>query len=471
MTRYTTADYRIFNVDGHDFLFLPSQCAVFELDADIKAILNQGRLLGGFTREEVLSGLFGPVEENTDFFEELVLRRVIVSESKTTPDYGHHAVFVEMPIHTLILQVTDACNLSCDYCYCRSNPNPPDSEKKMTPAMARRAIDFLLARSGNYKTLTLVFFGGEPLLNFDLISDAVDYAREKASQQNKKFNFAVTTNATLLSQPIIDFLAEKQISVTVSMDGAAKIHDRHRRFLNGNPSYEIIFPKIKNLLQQMAKRPVAARVTVTEDTVDIQRTLKHLLDMGFAEAGFAPATTCDLRFQLQEDGMAALLDHFKALCDQFMELAQKDEVLGFTNLIDLLVLIHEGDIKRYPCGAGSGLFCVDASGSLFLCQRLAGDLAAHMGDIDSGVDIGKAAAFRREVERDRELFCATCWVRHICAGGCYQEALVREGTLTAPNRHYCRWIKEWTGIGLTVYGRLAINRPEYLDRLARLRGH
>lgn len=471
MTRYTTADYRVFDVDGHDFLFLPSCCAVFEMDPGIKALLDQCRLPGHFARDEILSALSGPAEENSAFFDELVLRDVIVSETQKNPDNDEYpAVYGEMPLHTLVLQVTDACNLGCDYCYCRNNLNAQKKEKRMTPATARRAIDFLLARSGHYKTLTLVFFGGEPLLNFDLISDAVDYAGKQASQQNKKFDFALTTNATLLTGPIIDFLAENQISITVSIDGDAKNHNRHRRFLSGNPSYEVIFPKIMNLLDLPAKRPVTARVTVTRDMEDIPGMLKHLLDMGFAEAGFAPATTDDLQFQLQESDMTALLRHFKQLSDHFMAVAQKNEVLGFTNLIDLLVSIHEGEIKRYPCGAGFGLFCVDAAGRLYLCQRLAGDLAALMGDIDKGVDIQKAAAFQSQVARDRKSLCGRCWVRRICAGGCYQEALVREGALTAPNKHYCRWIKEWTRIGLDVYARLAMDRPGYLDRLSGLRG-
>ncbi len=459
-------------MDRHTFLFLPSHCAVFEIDPGMEAVLDRCRGLGAFTRESALSGFWGQVEEASDFFEELVSRCVIVSEATIAQDHRKSHAYPEMPVHTLVLQVTDACNLGCDYCYCRNNPTPPHSEKKMTKATARRAVDFLFSRSGNQKALTLVFFGGEPLLNFDLISDAVDYAREKGFHQNKQIDFAVTTNATLLTRPIIEFLAEKQISVTVSMDGGEDIHDRHRRFLNGDPSYQVIVPKIKKLLQQMAKRPVAARVTVTEGAAeDVPKTLLHLLDVGFAEAGFAPATTCDLRFQLQEAGMVNLLRHFKRLCDQFLDLAKEDKVLGFTNLIDLLVLIHQGEIKKYPCGAGSGLFCVDTGGDLYLCQRLAGNSAAHMGDIEQGVDARKAAAFREKVQTDREPLCPSCWVRHICAGGCYQEALVREGTLTAPNRHYCRWIREWTGIGLTVYAKLAIDRPDYLDRLARLRGH
>jgi uncharacterized protein len=470
MIRYHVADYRLFHVDGHDFVFLPDHCAVFELTAGIGAILDHARLLGDFTRGEALSGISGPAEENTDFFEELVLRHVFLCETQSVQHHGHHALHEKIPLHTLVLQVTEACNLSCDYCYYQKNQGSPDSGRKMTPAVARRSIDFLLARSENAKILTLVFFGGEPLLNFDLISDAVEYAGEKGAQQNKRFNFAVTTNGTLLTQPIIDFLAEKQVSVTVSMDGDAKNHNQHRRFLNGDPSYQVVFPKIKGFLQQMSKMPVAARVTVTEDTADIQKTLKHLLGMGFAEAGFAPVTTGDSRFQLNEAAMERLLSHFKKLCGQFMAFAREDRLLGFTNLIDLLVSIHEGEIKRYPCGAGLGLFCVDADGRLYLCQRLVGHSAAHMGNIDKGVDENKTAAFRKEVQKDREPLCASCWVRHICAGGCYQEALVREQTMTAPNTHYCRWIKEWTGIGLNVYGRLAIERPEYLDRLARLRG-
>jgi len=441
MTPYKTADYKHFKVDGHEFIFLPENCSVYELTANINTVLEESLLFENLIKEELLSG------------------------SKAA------ALNEDIPFQTLVLHTTDQCNLDCKYCYNRKSKKSLNYEKIMTRTVALRAIDFLISNSGNRQALTLVFFGGEPLLNYDLIAYAVEYATAQAVKNNKKINFTITTNGTLLTKQIINFLRENNISVTVSIDGCSEIQDQNRRFLNGSPTYDVILPKIKNLLKDMDKMPVAARVTVTKGSMeDIKGTLFHLLNMGFSEAGFAPVTTGDVCFQLDEQDMAKLLSCFKDLSDDFLDLAAREDLLGFTNLIDLLVLIHEGDIKKYPCGAGLGLFCVDAEGRLYICQWFVGDPDSHMGDIYKGIDIKKAAVLRKEVEKNRRKLCQKCWARNLCAGGCYHEALVREGKLSLPNRHYCRWIKDWMEVGLNVYGRLAIDRPEYLDRLSRMRG-
>jgi uncharacterized protein len=473
MQKYRIAENRMFHADGHDFLFLTGTSAIFETDPDTKDILEKGFRAGEFSREEFFSRMDGSDKENRELFDELVNRRVLVKADSeafvrtTGTDQG------TIPLKTLVLHVTEACNLGCRYCY--HSQNRARAVKKtgrtMSSQVAQQAIDFLFEHSGSLEEVVLVFFGGEPLLNFNLIVFAVSYARDKALEKGKKVSFAITTNGTLLTDKVIRFLHENQIGITVSIDGFEEVHDRFRRFPDGTPSYQVILPGIKNLLRLKREKPVVARVTVAGDSKDVPEILAHLLGLGFSEAGFAPVTTPDTAYQLDRNGMNRLLEQFGNLSDKFLETARRGDLFGFTNLIDLLVVLHEGEVKNYPCGAGLGLFAADPEGRLYICQRLTGESSCDMGDIFKGFDRGKLEAFREQAEIGQRDLCRTCWVRTICAGGCYHEAMVREGGLTKPNRHYCDWIKTWTDMGLAVYARLTLECPEYLEKLSMLRGH
>ena len=471
MKTYQVNENKVFNADGHDFIFLPTQNAIFEMSEEVKEYIDHGKALNEFTREDLLAGFLGTDEEKNDTFKELSDCRVFIRSGHGDRFFSLGEESIDTPIRSIVLQVTSACNLRCEYCYYSKGSSAMSHKPPMTFDVAVAAVDFLLEHSGNFTDLNLVFFGGEPLLEFDLIAAVVAYAHNQALSAGKKIHFALTTNATLLDQRMIDFLNENRVSATVSIDGFQSSHDRYRRFPGGEPSYEVILPNIRRLLRSFNEKPVAARVTLAKDTDHITPMLFHLLNLGFAEAGFAPVTTSDERYQLSPTQMNNLLDQFRDLSDQFLRCALKNEFFGFSNIIDLLVELHEGDVKQYPCGGGFGLFSVDAKGNLYLCQRLVGDVAAHMGDIYKGIDAVKIKNFRLAVARDRTPTCKDCWARKICAGGCYHEALTREGSLTLANEHYCKWIKKWTEAGLTIYAELSLKNPEYLDRLSRLRGH
>ena len=467
---YRVNENRIFMAEGREFIFLPTHNAVFELAPEVKKHLENGMALEEFTTDTLFSRLPGPEEEKQEVFKELLDCRVFITSVNEHSSYSIRSG-INAPLRSLVLQVTAACNLRCGYCYYGKDASSPVSLEPMTFDVAARAVDFLFDQSGPLSTVTLVFFGGEPLLQFDLLTRVGAYARKQTAARGKKIHFSLTTNGTLLNHRIIDFLNENHISTTVSMDGFKASHDRYRRFPGNRPSYDVILPKIVDLLKSSKEMPVAARVTLAKESAKVRPMLIHLLDLGFAEAGFAPATTADAHYQLSPEQMDDLLDQFADLSSKFMDQALKDDFLGFTNIIDLLVELHEGEVKPYPCGAGLGLLGVDARGGLYLCQRLLGNGDSHMGDIFSGIDAAKAESFRSAVARDRTGSCSGCWARHICAGGCYHEALIREGMLTRANSHYCDWIKKWIQTGLTVYAALSLKNPAYLDRLSHMRGY
>lgn len=474
MQTYRIADHRLFTSGGRHFLYLCRDNALFEADGGVRDwIRRYGADPEGLTRV-VEARRQSPASPAWEELEGLLSRRLILREAGPGQS-ARTAPKPAAPLKTLVLHVTDACNLGCAYCYHgRSGGSPGPGEgrgRAMTAETARRAVDFLMAASAGLEEVVLVFFGGEPLLNLPLMAGTVEYARQRSAEAGKKVSFAVTTNGTLLTPRSIAFLHGNGIGVTVSMDGIASVHDRFRRFPDGSPSYRAILPGVRALLDAPRKKPVVARVTVAETPDHVPGTLDHLLALGFSEAGFAPVTTDDGAFQLDGPAMDRLLDQFRLLSGRFLETALAGDFLGFTNLVDLLVTLHEGEVKSHPCGAGLGLFSVSPDGGLYLCQRFTGREEGRMGDLENGLDADRVAAFRGAAGADRKPECRSCWVRAVCAGGCYHEALIREGRLTAPNRHYCEWIKTWTATGLDAYARLFLACPDYLDQLSLLRGH
>jgi uncharacterized protein len=471
MQKFKIAENRMFQADGHDFIFLARDNTIYEMDPRVKKVVTHRDVAGPFTKEDFFHAFDFFGEDRMGLFEDLIENSVFVSSEGKTTQGRREAENLSIPLKTLVLHVTDACNLGCHYCYYCNDGQAAGEKASMSSDVAAKAVDFLVENSGNLEEVIIVFFGGEPLLNFGLISFIVEYARGKAAEKGIKIDFAMTTNGTLLDDETIGFLHRNQIGVTVSIDGYEKAHDRYRRFLSGAPSYQVILPGLKKLLGRNGEKPVVARVTVAGDTKHVPDTLDHLLSLGFSEAGFAPVTTSNLPYQLCEDEMRLLLEQFRELSEKFLGFARRDQFYGFTNLVDNLVVLHEGERKNYPCGAGLGLFSVDPKGRLYLCQRLTGEKSSHMGDIFTGFDQSALDKFRNKAELGQKSSCAGCWVRHICAGGCYHEALVREGSLTEPNLHYCRWIKDWVQMGLEVYGKLVVQCPGYLDKLSMLRGH
>ena len=273
-----------------------------------------------------------------------------------------------------------------------------------------------------------------------------------------------------MNPEITRFLVENRIGVTISIDGSEEIHNRFRCYPDGTPSYEVIVSNTRGLLEGTLHRPVVARVTVAKNSGDLTLVLHQLLKLGFAEVGFGPVTSDNPGYRLDNEETMLLLEQFKVLSRKFLEVAQEGAFLGFSNLIDLLVAIHEGERKQYSCGAGLGLFSVDHRGSLYLCQRFTGEEEFCMGDIFEGFDHQKLASFRDHADIKGRGECNQCWVRNVCAGGCYHEAWTRAGSPLSPNVHYCEWIKQWVQTGLEIYSQMSLTCPEYLDHLSWLRG-
>jgi uncharacterized protein len=461
-------EFHAFNGSDARFLYLVPSAAVVQLD-DLSHAVLETLATGDRSASELadtLSDRWSADDVRTSI-DELLGLRAIHTVAAPPPKPIAEKPKRRIPLQTLVLNVTSKCNLSCGYCYEYGEDKIVEAKTKprfMNEATAKQSVDFLFTEAGDSPTVNLTFFGGETLMNFRMLQTALAYARERAKALGKEVNASLTTNATLLRDEIIDWIVDNDVGVTVSIDGAREQQDKFRVFSNGLGSYDIIVPKIKELLARHRRRPVGARVTLTGQNLDVASIYHHLFEeIGFWEVGFAPVTTSWQReYAIEDQGFQQLLSGFQALAGDFLQAALAGQRHGFSNVRDTLEEIHKGMSKAYPCGAGLGLMGVATDGDVALCHRFAGSDEHKLGSVFDGVDHSRQDSFLQQHHIANKTDCATCWARPLCAGGCYHEAHTRYGSTVEPNLHYCNWIRAWTNTCLEIYGTLAERKPEYL---------
>ena len=254
----------------------------------------------------------------------------------------------------MVLNVTNQCNLSCTYCYEYSEDKIVDTEngkkpKFMSEETARQSVEFMLKESGDNKVAHITFFGGETLLNFPVLKKTIAYARQRGAEVGKEVDFSLTTNGTLLKPEVIEFLAENHVGVTISIDGPKEVQDKFRVFHNGTGSYDVVAPKIKELLKRH-RTPADRRARHAHlGPLDIKRIFRHLTEeIGFWEVGFAPVTTSPGRgHAISDDGFDDMLGQFRDLAYEFLEASVAEPASR--------LLERQGDARGDPQGDEQGV--------------------------------------------------------------------------------------------------------------------
>ncbi len=461
-------EHRKFTRRDRTYGFLVATNAIVELEPVALAVLDtiegSPEGLGEDQIIEALDGRF-PLGEVREAIGELVRMAILLPQEKMDlwADSAFPTAPPDVPITSLVLNVAQDCNMRCSYCFAIAGTYGKPANK-MAQKTAFDAADFLLKHSGQHQEVTLIFFGGEPLLNFDLIKATVRYAREEGQKVGKQVDFSLTTNGTVLTEDKIQFVCDNRIGVTVSMDGPPDVHDRNRRLMGGQESYRAVLPKALALIRGHRTRPVGARATLTRGIPDLRRCLFHLLDLGFHEAGFSPVTSSDANHYLSEADLDSLLNQFRELALLFRDWALDGRFLGFSNISNLVAELYAGEVKRYPCGAGLGLMGVSSTGDLFLCHRLVENEEAFLGSVEKGIEHERRDLLLKRLHLGKKVECHSCWVRHLCAGGCYHEALERQGSLYKKNAQYCDWLRAWIEIGIGVYLDILEHNPSFFEK-------
>ena len=472
--RYRAGEYRSFAAADARFIYVVGAGSIFQLDAAAAQVLDL--LEDGAADHGDLVRALGdrgmPAADAYELVRELRFAGVILSDQAAyapapAPDHPP----ADFPLQALVLNITNQCNLACTYCYefgADKIATPQGKKKYMSIDTARESVDLLIAQSAGRKGVHITFFGGETLMNFPLLKDVVAYATDRARQAGKTVGFSLTTNATLLTPAIIQFLSDNEIGVTVSMDGPPDLQDRHRVYKSGKGSYAVVEPRLRALIAGHRTRAITARVTLSDGVTDVLRIYRHLKDdLGFHEVGFAPVTSGDARsYSLAAGEMDGVLAQFHLLADEWLEHAIAGRSHGFSNVSETISELIQGVHKSHPCGAGLGLLGVSPSGDLSPCHRFTDADTHTMGHVSSGIDRERQRDFLARGHVDAKYECQSCWARPLCAGGCHHEAFVRYGDTGHANLHYCDWIREWTDRCLRIYGELAVKNPAFLERFA-----
>ena len=329
-------------------------------------------------------------------------------------------------ITAIALNLSDTCNLTCDYCY--FGDGRPGSGA-MSKATAFRAVELLFEESLGARDLSIVFFGGEPLLKPALLKTVVAHARRKASGAGRRVTFHVTTNGTLLTPELAGDLARLDVRVLVSIDGAARDHDRHRRFKDGRGSYAVIARNLKRLPPGIHP---SVRVTVTPESGPLPEIVSHLTQLGAHVVHLAPVSGWPMSREFGE----RLRSEFEELAHAELARMSAGELPVIGQFIEGILLVLTGDGRRWPCGAGRRYLSVDADGVVYLCHRFAGDKTYVVGDVRSGVDHGAIRLLLDRFLRRAEP-CRDCWAYRFCGGPCYHDVATTPGDPVGESGERC----------------------------------
>jgi len=455
---FRLGEFHAFSGGGRRFVYTVPSAGIFEIDDAAAAVI--ARLEQGDASDEELLA----VADRETIGELYQSRMITTAEGFVDQPQSLPEVF---PLQTMVMNLTNQCNLSCQYCYEFGEDKvatPEGKPKFMDFETARASVGYLFAQSPGRRSVHITFFGGETLMNFPLLKQVVDYARNKAAEAGRAIDFSLTTNATLLTPAIIEYLSANEIGVTVSMDGDKASQDKFRVFSNGRGSYDIVEPRVRALIKEHKTRPIVARVTMTSQAMDVLGTYRHLKnDLGFHEIGFAPVTTSPNRlYSIDNPGLDSVLKQFGVLADEYLVDALRGQHHGFSNVSDTLAELHQGVNKSHPCGAGLGLVGVGPSGDIAPCHRFVDSDAHTLGHVSTGIDKAKQNNFLSRGHIQTKTDCRSCFARPVCAGGCHHEAYVRYGDTGHPNLHYCDWIRGWTHRCLEIYGTIAAHNPDFL---------
>jgi len=334
----------------------------------------------------------------------------------------------------------------------------------MSKDIGEASINRLCEWSDDSKLVVVNFFGGEPLLNMDLIRHLILYGIEKAKSEGKKIQFSMTSNGTLFTDRIVDFLNEHRVSVLVSMDGPKQVQNMNRPFRSGKGSFDAIKSNIQKLL---ATRPtLTARATLTRDCMSLKVLVDGLRDVGFQYVHIEPVTPDkNCSFALSEKDFKTLKKEYDHLGEIFLENVSSGTPFGFSNILRTLSAIYSSSVRHYPCGAGKNLMAVDPNGSIYLCHRFTGMEEFSLGTVyDPDFSLQKKI-FEAHVDARDE--CRTCWARHLCGRGCWYENYIYTGHIDEPYSAKCDLFKHVAALSMVIFSKLHEKDKALLDRMFR----
>ena len=399
----------------------------------VKTILARYGNMEGVNEEEILLCIddVKALEESGKLFTE-------DQYEKLAFDYKNNSNVVK----ALCLHVAHTCNLNCEYCFA-SQGKYQGERALMSFEVGKQAFDFLIANSGTRRNLEVDFFGGEPLMNWDVVKQLVAYARSVEKEHNKNFRFTFTTNGMLIDDDVIDFVNKEMHNVVLSLDGRKEVHDRFRKDYAGKGSYDNIVPRFQKLVEKRGGKDYYVRGTFTHNNVDFVNDILHMADLGFTELSMEPVV-CPPGdpYALTAEDLEIVKEQYEILAKEMLK--RKKEGRPFTFYHYML------DLKNGPCiykritgcGSGTEYMAVTPWGELFPCHQFVGDPKYSLGDIWNGIKNTEAQDEFRYCNAYARPECKDCWAKLYCSGGCAANSYHATGKISGVYEYGCELFKK-----------------------------
>lgn len=414
---------------------------VDDLVYDVIALLNEtasGNVLETIlsidSNEEIyskLEGHYNRAEINEALSD---IKELVDTESLFTKDIYKEYIMDfkkrETVVKALCLHIAHDCNLACKYCFAEEGEYH-GRRALMSYEVGKKALDFLIANSGNRINLEVDFFGGEPLMNWQVVKDLVKYGREQEELHNKKFRFTLTTNGVLLNDDILEFANKEMSNIVLSIDGRKEVHDYMRPFRKGQGSYDLIVPKFQKTAEERHQTNYYVRGTFTHHNIDFSNDVLHLADLGFKQISVEPVVSADEEeYAIKKEDIPMVYEEYDKLAKEMIEREKAGN--GF-NFFHFMIDLEGGPCvaKRLSgCGSGTEYLAVTPWGDLYPCHQFVGEEEFLMGNVDEGI---KKIEIRDEFKlcnvyaKDK---CKNCFARFYCSGGCAANSYKFHGSIT-----------------------------------------
>ena len=399
--------------------------------------------------EAALKGKYSP-EEIEEIIREIIRlqkEELLFTSDSQVEKWTKESRPSQYAVKSLCLNVAHDCNMCCRYCFAADVSFRGKSEL-MSFTVGRKGIDFLLEQSGTRRHLEVDYFGGEPLMNLEMVQDLTRYGTEKAAQLGKKIKFTITTNCLLINEDFISFANQYNMQVVLSIDGRKSVHDRMRRSAGGGGTYETILPKMFEFAESRNHENYYVRGTYTRRNMDFTQDVLHLFDLGFKHVSVEPVVASPDTYGFSNEDIPRLEQEYEKLSWELLERVKKGQFIDFFHFnVDL-----KGGVcipKRIKgCGAGVEYLAVAPDGTLYPCHQFDGKKEFAMGDVFNGFndrDIGSRFAAANIYGKEK---CRNCWARFLCSGGCHANAYGFSGTLREPYAIACMLQKKRLECGI-----------------------
>lgn len=339
-------------------------------------------------------------------------------------------------LKALCLHVSHDCNLRCEYCFASSG-DYNSGRMLMSKEVALKAVDYLVQNSKGRHNIEIDFFGGEPLMNFDVVKETVAYGRKVEKITGKHFYFTITTNGTLLDKEKINYINENMDNVVISIDGRKEVHDAVRHDRAGRGSYDKVMPLAKELVAGRNGKSYFIRGTFTARNKDFSKDVMHLADMGFKEISVEPVVGSGEDLYFKESDIPEILKEYENLAFQYIRRLSDDRKFRFYHFnIDL----YDGPclFKRVTaCGAGYEYLAVSPEGNLYPCHQFVGQDKFVIGNVYSGINNSKMCSEFMQNNILTKEKCRDCWAKLFCSGGCHANAYFTNGSISEHNELSC----------------------------------